>query len=104
MENNVGILAIGTYVPQSYISNLDKIDLFEIGESFLANKIGTTKGARKSDDQETSDLCVKIFEDLQTKIALEIFEIECVVVVTHNPDGDGLSHTSAIIHKKLNLP
>lgn len=104
MENTVGILAIGTYVPQSYLSNLDKINLFEIDESFLENKIGTIKVSRKSDDQETSDLCVKAFEDLQTKITLEIADIECVVVVTQNPDGDGLPHTSAIIHKKLNLP
>ena len=29
--------------------------------------------------------------------------IDCLVVVTQNPDGDGLPHTSAIVHAKLNL-
>jgi len=30
-------------------------------------------------------------------------QIDCVVVVTQNPDGRGLPHTSAVVHRKLGL-
>jgi 3-oxoacyl-[acyl-carrier-protein] synthase-3 len=103
MENNIGIAAIGTYIPEGFVSNLDKLDLFEIDSSFLTNKIGTLKLSRKDSTQDTSDLCVKAFENLITKTNIVTSDIDCVVLVTQNPDGDGLPHTSSIIHNKLNL-
>ena len=35
---------------------------------------------------------------------LEKDKIDAIVVVTQNPDGEGLPHTSAILQNKLNLP
>jgi 3-oxoacyl-[acyl-carrier-protein] synthase-3 len=46
---------------------------------------------------------VKAYEDLGRIDAVGLPAVDCVVVVTQNPDGYGLPHTSAILHEKLGL-
>jgi 3-oxoacyl-[acyl-carrier-protein] synthase-3 len=99
-----GIQAIGTYIPASRIDNSQRMEQFEIDESFLSEKIGMLRLAVKADHEETSDLCVKAFFDLQLKTNIQPEEVDCIVVCTQNPDGKGLPHTSAIVHAKLGLP
>ena len=100
----IGIKAIGTYLPEKRISNFDRIQKFNMTESFVREKIGFTKVALKSANQETSDLCVKAWVNLIQEQSVSPNEIDCIIVCTQNPDGHGLPHTSAIIHDKLNLP
>ena len=100
----IGIKAIGTYLPEKRISNFDRIQKFNMTESFVREKIGFTKVALKSVNQDTSDLCVKAWVNLIQEQSVSPNEIDCIIVCTQNPDGHGLPHTSAIIHDKLNLP
>ncbi|MBS1255218.1 MAG: 3-oxoacyl-[acyl-carrier-protein] synthase 3 [Deltaproteobacteria bacterium] len=100
----IGIKAIGTYLPEARTSNFDRLKKFGMTESFVQQKIGFTEVALKAPEQETSDLCVKSWEDLQQKHPVSPEEIDCVIVCTQNPDGHGLPHTSAIVHEKLSLP
>lgn len=99
-----GIQAIGTYIPSGRIDNRLRMEQFEIDESFLSEKIGMLHLAVKEDQEETSDLCIKAFFDLQLKANIDTEDIDCIVVCTQNPDGKGLPHTSAIVHAKLGLP
>jgi 3-oxoacyl-[acyl-carrier-protein] synthase-3 len=101
--NEIGINEIGFYIPNNFISNEEQISKFGLDELFLDQKIGTRKLSRKSTEQETSDLCVKALEELEKRVNVKREMIDCLVVVTQNPDGDGLPHTSAIVHAKLNL-
>ena len=101
--NLLGIAAIEAYVPERHESNWDKIGGFGLSEDFIRDKIGTEFAARKQADEETSDMCVRAFQVLEAKHSLQKDAIDCVVVVTQNPDGDGLPHTSAIVHGKLGL-
>lgn len=101
--NEVGISEIGFYIPDNFISNEEQIAKFGLDELFINQKIGTTKLSRKFLQQDTSDLCVKAFEELESRVMINRETIDCLVVVTQNPDGDGLPHTSAIVHAKLNL-
>jgi len=100
----IGIKAIGTYLPEKRISNFDRIEKFDMTESFIREKIGFTEVALKAPEQKTSDLCVKSWENLLQQHPVSPNEIDCLIVCTQNPDGHGLPHTSAIIHDKLNLP
>ena len=101
--NEVGISEIGFYIPDNFISNEEQIAKFGLDELFINQKIGTSKLSRKFLQQDTSDLCVKAFEELESRVMINRETIDCLVVVTQNPDGDGLPHTSAIVHAKLNL-
>ena len=90
----VGIEEIGCCRPEN------TLDVFELGENFdadpefIRSKLGFEKLCRKDSDQETSDLCVQAFEQLQNKVSVDPAALECLIVVTQNPDGAGLPHTS----------
>jgi 3-oxoacyl-[acyl-carrier-protein] synthase-3 len=99
----IGIKAIGTYLPAARTSNLERMDKFGMTASFVREKIGFTQVAKKAPEQETSDLCVKAWENLLQQQTVSPDEIDCMIVCTQNPDGHGLPHTSAILHEKLSI-
>jgi 3-oxoacyl-[acyl-carrier-protein] synthase-3 len=79
------------------------LERFGISENFVKDKIGFLKTLIKNPHEETSDLCVNAYKDLQHKINFSNDDIDCLVVCTQNPDDFGLPHTSAIVHGKLGL-
>jgi 3-oxoacyl-[acyl-carrier-protein] synthase-3 len=99
----IGIRNIGTYIPEKRISNFDRKDEFGIDDRFIIDKIGIQEVSRKEKDEETSDLCVKAFKNLNAKQHIDVSLIDVVIVVTQNPDYN-LPHTASLIHKELNLP
>lgn len=102
--NPYGIQQIGVFVPN------DAVDVYQLGEKldadagFIQSKLGFDRLRRKAAGQECSDLCVKAFEDLSGRTEFDLTSVDCVVVVTQNPDGVGLPHASAVVHHKLGLP
>lgn len=97
---NIGIKEIGSYIPTNYISITE--DLFDgLDKNFIETKLGFHSVTRKEDSHETSDLCVFAYKNLQKKINFKKEDIQCIILCTQNPDSNGLPHTSAIIHKKL---
>ena len=102
-NNNIGIREIATYIPAAREANSAKKERFGINDDFLSTKIGVEFVSRRQPDEETSDLCVSAFLALERKCQVTRKSVDCVVVVTQNPDGDGIPHTSAIIHGKLGL-
>lgn len=97
----IGIERIASYLPPGRESNLDKLEKFAIDADFIRDKIGVREVSRKAPEQDTSDLCVAAFEALQAQGAIAAADLDCIVVCTQNPDGNGLPHTSAILHGKL---
>ncbi|HTT98571.1 MAG TPA: ketoacyl-ACP synthase III [Rhizomicrobium sp.] len=105
MQNDTfGVAAIGTYLPVETQGNESLATQFGFADDFLSSKIGVTAPRRKSSSEETSDLCVRAFEDLRNRAGDRLDDVDLIVVVTQNPDGHGLPHTSAIVHQKLDLP
>ncbi|MBC8257919.1 MAG: ketoacyl-ACP synthase III [SAR324 cluster bacterium] len=99
----VGIKAIGCYLPEGRISNFERKEKFGMTDSFVLEKIGFTAVALKAPEQDTSDLCVKAWENLQQQQSVSPAEIDCLIVCTQNPDAHGLPHTSAVVHEKLSF-
>jgi 3-oxoacyl-[acyl-carrier-protein] synthase-3 len=100
----VGIKAIASYIPERRVSNVDRAEAAGKDVDFITDKVGFTSLLRKSDCEETSDLCVGAFESLLEKHHdIKREDIDCLLVVTQNPDGFGLPHTSAIVQHKLGL-
>jgi len=99
----LGIEEIGFYIPTGRASNYQRKEQYGIDDHFIEEKIGVKQVAVKAADEETSDLCVKAFEALCAKQAVDPNEIEALVVVTQNPDHN-IPHVSAIVHGALDLP
>jgi 3-oxoacyl-[acyl-carrier-protein] synthase III len=95
--------AIGSYIPTGRIHAVARKEEFDITDEFISKKLGIHSVSIKLESQETSDLCVNAYEMLQGKEGKNINEVDCIVVCTQNPDGNGIPHTSAIVHEKLNL-
>ena len=99
----IGIEDIAIYLPENSISNYDQKERFEINDHFIEKKLGIRKMLVKDLIDDTSDLCVKAYNNLIDKENnANIRGIEVLVVVTQNPDMN-LPHTSAIVHGKLGL-
>lgn len=98
----LGIKEIASYIPEKRVSNYYKKDKFDLDDDFIENKIGVKSHSLKEEDEKSSDLCVKAFENLINKIDIEVESIDCCIVVTQNPDFN-IPHTSAIVHGKLGL-
>lgn len=105
VSNPFSVAAIGTYVAPNRIDNGPRAERFAYDPGSLRTKIGIKATARKEAGQETSDLCVLAYRDLEAKIGerLSPETLDLIVVVTQHPDGFGLPHTSAIVHGKLEL-
>ncbi|WP_067865095.1 ketoacyl-ACP synthase III [Neptuniibacter marinus] len=102
---SIGLKSIGSYIPAASIDNIKQANKFGETEEFIKSKIGAVTLARKDDREETSDLAVKAIKALdEENEAFSLLAIEALVVVTQNPDGSGLPHTSAIVQNKLGLP
>lgn len=100
----IGIKAIAGYFPERRISNIDRAEAAGKDVDFIVDKVGFTSLLRKSDDEDTSDMCVRAFEALLAdKPDIRREDIDCLIVVTQNPDGYGLPHTSALVQHKLGL-
>ena len=99
----VGIKAVSVYKPEDYIDNILQATNLDASEEFVINKIGMLRLARKSKVQKTSDMALLATEELINQYKLNKDWIECLVLVTQNPDDQGLPHTSAILHNKLKL-
>jgi 3-oxoacyl-[acyl-carrier-protein] synthase III len=99
----IGITEIGSYIPSRRLSNIERKEQFETDEDFIYNKIGVVQVAVKDADEDTSDLAVKAFLNLETKVTINRNEIEAIILITQNPDSN-IPHTSALIHKALDFP
>lgn len=100
----IGIQALSDWVCPNRVTNRDRLKKLNATEAVLDDKIGVMQVARLEVGEETSDLCVRAVDRVLSAADIAKESIECLVVVTQNPDGAGLPHTSAIVHGKLGLP
>jgi 3-oxoacyl-[acyl-carrier-protein] synthase III len=100
----IGIGEIGYSIGKNMLSNEDRLGSLSATPDLLENKIGVKQVARKDSHEETSDLALSAVQKLFNTTTIRPEEIECLILITQNPDGYGLPHTSAILHHKAGLP
>lgn len=101
----IGIRSIASYIPEERIDNVAQAQSFNRDEKFVDAKLGSRTLSVKADNEETSDLCVEAVQNLFAKNPeLKPDDVQALVVVTQNGDGEGLPHTSGIVQHKLGLP
>lgn len=101
----IGVKGIASYVPKGVIDNIERAIIFGENEDFAINKIGAIRLPMKGEGQETSDLAMLAVRALFEQCPLlDSSAIDAIFVITQNPDGEGLPHTSAILQNKLGLP
>ena len=99
----IGITAIGAAFGQESIDNVGRAESFGRTAEFVSEKVGFTTLRRMPKGMETSQLCVLAYEELCRTREVDPATVECLVVVTQNPDGAGLPHTSVAVQSRLGL-
>lgn len=99
----IGIQDIGVYIPSGRLSNYERKVEYGVDDQFIQQKLGIESVAIKESGTKTSDLAAKAVEDLFQKTGLDKGKVDCLVLVTQNPDYN-LPHTSAVLHEKIDLP
>ena len=101
---SIGIRAVTVYRPEKTINNIEQGKRLDANEDFIKYKIGMLQLSSKENVQETSDLASMPAIALYELYGLRPEQVNCLLLVTQNPDAKGLPHTSAILHQKIGLP
>lgn len=99
----IGIRAISSYIPEQRINNFEQADALGETEEFITRKIGAHELPCMPEGMETSDMAVAAVRKLSQEHGLPLDDLEAVILVTQNGDGEGLPHTAAIVQSKLEL-
>jgi len=99
----IGIKKVSAYCPSDFIDNVSQAEAFDSTKEFIVDKIGMLRLSRKSRKDDTTDLAKKAVDLLSSEVGFSLHNIECLVLVTQNPDSQGLPHSSAVLHSKLGL-
>lgn len=99
-----GIADIGVHFPSHSLDTREIGPALRADEGFVRTKLGFQHLLRKTPGDYCSDLCVRAYQDLAQRAPASRRPIEAIVVVTQNPDGGGIPHASALVHRKLAAP
>lgn len=100
----IGIKFISYYLGERNIDNVQKGISFGVEKEFIENKIGIRQIKQRLDNQSTADIASQAMLELFQESELSPNQVECLILITQNPDSGGLPHTSATLHHRHNLP
>jgi 3-oxoacyl-[acyl-carrier-protein] synthase-3 len=98
----IGIGAIGVALGGAVEATAGRAPGLGIERERLEQRLGFAGLAFKRADQDTSDLALAAVEALGP--ALDPAALDCLCVVTQNPDAGGIPPVSSILHGRLMLP
>jgi 3-oxoacyl-[acyl-carrier-protein] synthase III len=99
----IGIGSIAVSLPPARLETAVEAPRLGIEAARLEQRLGFRFLARKADVEDTSDLALSAMKELISQ-GLDPAAIDCLCVVTQNPDGGGIPPVSSIVHGRLNLP
>lgn len=99
----IGIRRVSVHRPPHLVDNLKEAGRHSVSDEFVRDKIGMAHLTRKGEHEDSSDLAEAAVRPLFEEHGLSPEDVECLVLVTQNPDSAGLPHSSAILHNKLGL-
>lgn len=96
MNKNVGIIGLGTYVPENIVTNFDMEKIVETSDEWIRTRTGIEERRFVSENEVTSDLGAEAAKKAleQSKISPE--EIDMIIFATATPDCL-LQNTAAIV-------
>jgi 3-oxoacyl-[acyl-carrier-protein] synthase III len=100
---NVGITAIGTYLPEKILHNTDLELTLETTDEWIQSRTGIKSRHIAADDEFTSHLAIRAVENLVKKHGQAVLEnIDLVIVATATPDAYFPS-TAALVQAQFGL-
>jgi 3-oxoacyl-[acyl-carrier-protein] synthase-3 len=86
MNSYAQITAIGSYVPERILTNLDLEQMVDTNDEWILQRTGIRERRIARADEFTSHLCVGAVRDLMQRSGKSVADVELVIVCTHTPD------------------
>ncbi|MGH9339755.1 MAG: beta-ketoacyl-ACP synthase III [Acidobacteriota bacterium] len=80
------ITAVGMYVPEKRVTNLDMEQIVETSDEWIRQRTGILERRFVSNGEANSDLSVKAIEDALRHTSIDRAEIDLIIVATVTPD------------------
>jgi len=85
-NRNVGILGIGTFVPEDILTNKDLEKMVDTTDEWITERTGMKERRISRKDVPTSELAVHAAENALANAGVTIDEIDLIIVGTSSPD------------------
>jgi len=85
-EKSVGILGIGSYVPDAIVTNHDLEQMLDTSASWIVERTGITERRVAKDGEATSDLATRAAAKALLDAGVSAEEIDLIIVATVTPD------------------
>lgn len=102
MSSYAQITAVGSYVPERILTNLDLEQMVDTNDEWILQRTGIRERRIARADEFTSDLCVGAVQNLILQSGKTIADVELVIVCTHTADFPFPS-VSSLIQAKLGI-
>ena len=97
------ITAIGSYVPEKRLTNLDLEQLVDTNDEWILQRTGIKERRVAGEHEFTSDISVKAAQDLAERYGKSFDDVDLIIVCTMTPDFKTPS-VAAMVQAKLNIP
>ncbi len=99
---NVGILGIGSYVPERVFTNFDFEQIMDTSDEWIVEMTGIRERRYARDDEETSDMAVIAAKEAMENAGVEPADIDLLLVATSTGDYVFPS-VAAMLQERLGL-
>ncbi|MCR8998241.1 ketoacyl-ACP synthase III, partial [Brevibacillus laterosporus] len=86
LSSKARITAIGSYVPDTRLTNFDLEKLVETSDEWIVRRTGMRERRIAEPNQFTSDLCLRAVQHLQQAYDKEVEDVDFILVCTSTPD------------------
>ncbi|MGM0876592.1 MAG: beta-ketoacyl-ACP synthase III [Bacillota bacterium] len=83
----VGIIGVGTYVPDQIVTNLDLEKTVDTNAEWIRSRTGIEERRIASDDIDTSDMAIIAAKNALIDASLDATDIDLILVATATPDS-----------------
>lgn len=96
MNKSVGIIGVGTYVPEKVMTNFDFEKIIETSDEWIRTRTGIEERRFAREDQATSDLGAEAAKRALKSAKMSAKDIDLIIFATATPDYL-LQNTAAIV-------
>jgi 3-oxoacyl-[acyl-carrier-protein] synthase-3 len=86
MISKARITAIGSYVPDSIVTNSDLEKMVDTNDEWILRRTGIKERRFAAETEYTSDLSIKAIENLVERYQKDISDVDMIIVCTLSPD------------------
>lgn len=100
MTKHVGIIGIGSYVPEKVVTNFDLEKMVDTSDSWIMERTGISERRIADESESTSELATRAAELAIENAGIKAEELDLIIVATATPD-QFFPSTACLVQRKI---